>query len=346
MVEPSPFLVTTLIPTFRRPELLRRAIISAREQQGPGVRIKVFDNDSGDETPAVVAALAQGHADLQYHRHGSNLGAAGNFAFAVRSVETPYFSILSDDDYLLPGFYARAVDALERYRDAAFWAGITLNVDACGKVWDARVAGWPREGLYPPPEGAFLMTSGRAPVWTGVLFRADVLTGWEYPDHEAGGPFDLDFLLRLAAIRSFILEKHPAAVFSLNPESFSATQPLSAFWPGWLKMFDNVAAMDTLAPEHRERLLTSLRADARRMLFRRGVNAVALGRGDFARDAARELATHYSATWQVAVLRSLSAATQAVRPLGHLFSAAYGWTESRLIKSRGVLDEQYGSLLR
>ena len=201
MAEPAPALVTTLIPTFRRPELLKRAIVSAREQRGPGVRIKVFDNDSGDETAAVVATLARGHVDLQYHVHDSNIGAAANFAFAMRNIETPYFSILSDDDYLLPDFYARAVAALERQRDAAFWAGITLNVDARGKVWDARVAGWPREGLYSPPEGAFLMTSGRAPVWTGVLFRTDVLTDWGYPDHEAGGPFDLDFLLRLAASR-------------------------------------------------------------------------------------------------------------------------------------------------
>ena len=62
-------------------------------------------------------------------------------------LETPFFSLLSDDDYLLPGFYKRAVAALNAHPEALFWAGITLNVDTRNTIWDARVAEWPSYGV-------------------------------------------------------------------------------------------------------------------------------------------------------------------------------------------------------
>ena len=156
---PEP-VVTVAIPTFRRPMLLRRAILSALDQRGPPVRVCVFDNCSEDGTGDMVREIMAGDPRVEYHCHERNLGAAANFDFALNSIRTPYFSLLSDDDYLLPGFYQHALVALESCASAIFWAGITLNVDEGGRLWDARVARWPREGIFQPPGGALAMTGG------------------------------------------------------------------------------------------------------------------------------------------------------------------------------------------
>jgi len=337
--------ITTVIPTFRRPRLLQRAITSAVAQEGVAARVAVFDNCSGDETADAVAMLAQRHPGVVYHSHARNLGASANFEFGVRSVDTPFFSILSDDDYLLPGFYRRALAGLAAHPEAMFWVGTTLNVDERGTIWDARLARWPRAGIYLPPEGAMAMTGGMAPTWTGIVFRREVLDLAGFIDPGTAGPSDLDYTLRLGARFPYLLEQEPVAVFTLNSEGFSATQPLSSFWPGWLKMFRNVQALPVLSVAERERLLAALHVDARRMLFRRGINALAAGRRDYACEAADALAMHYSQHARAAVLRGLASGCGRIPGMQPALTQAYRLLERRIVRSRRQLQQRYGRLL-
>ena len=337
--------ITTVIPTYRRPRLLERAITSAAAQEGVDARVVVFDNCSGDDTSEVVATLARRYPQVSYHSHPRNLGAAANFEFGARSVDTPFFSILSDDDYLLPGFYRRALAGLVAHPEAMFWVGTTLNVDERGTIWDARVARWPRAGIYLPPEGAMAMTGGMAPNWTGIVFRREVLELAGFLDPEAAGPSDLDYTLRLGARFPYVLEKDPVAVFTLNSEGFSATQPLSSFWPGWLKMFRNVQGLPGLSPADRERLLAALHVDAQRMLFRRGINALAAGRRDYACEAADALAMHYSQHVRAALLRGLASGCGRIPGMQPALTQAYRLLEQRIVRSRKQLQQRYGHLL-
>jgi glycosyltransferase involved in cell wall biosynthesis len=52
-------LITTIIPTYRRPKLLRRAIKSVLNQTYLHFQVCVYDNASGDETAEVVSELAK-----------------------------------------------------------------------------------------------------------------------------------------------------------------------------------------------------------------------------------------------------------------------------------------------
>lgn len=345
MPEASLPIVTVLIPTYRRPQLLARAIASAVEQEGVEVRVRVFDNASGDGTAEVVAGFMERYPGVGYHCHAENVGAAANFEFAMRQVDTPYFSILSDDDYLLPGFYARAVGSLEREPAAVFWTGLTLTVDAAGTIWDARVQRWPREGLFTPPEGALAMTGGLSPTWTGIVFRRMAMEQSGLPDFAMQGPSDLDYLLRLACRHPYLMEKFPAAAYLLNADSYSETQPMSAFWPGWCRMIANAAAMPGVDEPMRRRLADALRADARRMLLRRGANALAAGRLDFARDAAGHLRDS-SAPGGAILLSSLALACEWLPLAQSAVSWLYRRAERRIIAGRSSLQAAHGHLLR
>src|ERR1039458_5172442 len=113
--------ITTVIPTYRRPRPLARAIQSVLCQSYPHFEVHVYDNASGDETPEVVAQFAARDPRVKYHVHPRNIGMMENFAYGISHVETPFFSILSDDDFLLPGFFERAMSALEDYPEAMFF---------------------------------------------------------------------------------------------------------------------------------------------------------------------------------------------------------------------------------
>ncbi|MEO6690522.1 MAG: glycosyltransferase family 2 protein [Dokdonella sp.] len=339
-------LITTIIPTYRRPALLRRAIESALEQQGASLLVRVLDNASGDATCDVVARLAASDPRIDYVCHAENIGAPANFEFGLRSVTTPFFSIVSDDDYLLPDFYRSALADLDAHPEAMFWAGLTLNVDEQGTIWDARLERWSREGVFLPPEGVLASTHGRAPTWTGILFRREILDCIGTPDWEVLGPADLDFTLKAAASHPFVLRKHPSAVFTLSSASLSATQPLSSFWPGWKKMFRNVEVFEQLDAADREGLLGALHADARRMLFRRGANALAAGRHEFARDAAQALETAYSDRMSACTLRLLAFVCLNVPGAQRLLTGSYRAVERRMVRSRSDLRSRYGHLLR
>lgn len=336
--------ITAVIPTYRRPLLLRRAVESVLAQEGAALVVRVFDNDSGDGTREMIEGIAARDPRLEYVCHARNIGPAANFECAVRSVATPFFSILSDDDYLLPGFYRNALADLDAHAEAMFWAGLTLNVDEGGTIWDARLLRWPREGLILPPEGVLASTHGRAPTWTGILFRTHILDRVGSPEWQMLGPSDFDFTLK-AATQPFVLRKHPSAVFTLNASSFSATEPLSSFWPGWQQLLRNMERLP-IESAARERLLSALHADARRMLFRRGANALAAGRHGFVHDAAQALHGFYGERMRASLLRGLSAACRHVPGMQWLLAAIYRGIERAMVRSRSELQRSHAHLLR
>src|SRR5579863_6759827 len=111
-------LITTVIPTFNRANLLKLAIASVQSQTFRDFQILVLDNASSDNTANFVSLLSEQDSRIKYHRHSTNIGAAANFKYGYEQVNTPFFSFLSDDDVLLPGFYERAYQLLTKYPEA------------------------------------------------------------------------------------------------------------------------------------------------------------------------------------------------------------------------------------
>ena len=211
---------------------------------------------------------------------------------------------------------------------------------------NARVDQWKREGSFAPPEGLMAMMHGMSPVWTGIVFRRAVLERVGFPDPEVQGPSDFDFLLRTAGRCTYIVRKYPSAVLTLHGASFSESQPLSSFWPGWLKMFRNMENDEALSRNARSDALVALHEDARRMLFRRGAYAVCTGRYDYFREAVATLEAQYGRDAKSRMLRVLGAACEKSPWLRRLYAAAYRWLERRLIASNSSLETRYGHLIR
>jgi hypothetical protein len=248
--------ISTLIPTFQRAALLRRALRSVLSQSYPLVQACVFDNASTDETEAVVAEARASDPRIVYHRHSTNIGATLNFQHALRSVDTPFFSILSDDDILLPGFYAAAMEEFERHPEAAMVCLDVYNLTARGDVVPEKAMAAVPGGRYEPPRGLLAMVTHVPTTWTGIVFRRGVVEELGALDVETGAGSDVDYILRAAARWPFVLRHEPGAVFV--PVSIATIRSprgsVSAFWPGWLKIVHNLSEDGLLPAQAREQM--------------------------------------------------------------------------------------------
>ena len=93
-------LVTIGIPTYRRPQLLRRAIASALAQDHGDVEVVISDNASGDDTDAVCREAVAADRRVRYVPQRENIGAVPNFLAALAAGTGSLFMWLGDDDWL------------------------------------------------------------------------------------------------------------------------------------------------------------------------------------------------------------------------------------------------------
>jgi glycosyl transferase family 2 len=314
-------LITTVIPTYRRPRLLRRAIMSVLAQSYPHFQVCVYDNASGDDTEDVVRELAAFDTRVKYFRHPQNIGAMPNFTFGMSRVETPFFSLLSDDDVLLPGFFEKAVEALDRYPDAIFSALATIQTDETGRVTLVPLANWD-DGVYRPPNGLLTMLEKGHPEWTAILFRRDVLEKVGTLDLEAGAPADLDYELRIAARWPIVISTEPGAIFVTHSGSVSATARLENVWPAWQKIDANVQREESIPHESRLRAHEQImRNFQQRYLALGGLSYVINKDWEQAEHACRILRDGYNRRVQAMALRCFAHLAKR-SPVVHKFLAA------------------------
>ncbi len=267
-------LITTIIPTYRRPKLLRRAIRSVLNQTYPHFQVCVYDNASGDETASVVGEIAKMDSRVKYHCHPENIGAAKNFIYGMEHVETPFFSLLSDDDILLPEFYQTAMDGFNKFPGAIFSAGATIHMTDKGKISGIPLLLWQRDGYYIPPDGLFEMLEKGHPEWTAILFRKEIIEKIGGLDQDVDGPLDLDFELRVAARFPFAISQKLCAIFVRHPPSSGALADFDSVWLGWLKMIRNLTEDKRIPLDVRIRAEYILTKGPKRMLFWVGIQFI------------------------------------------------------------------------
>ena len=116
--------VSLIIPTHDRPQLLPRAVESARAA-GTDVEIIVIDDASTDETAEICRNLD----NIKYIRAERNQGVAGARNIGIFHSTARYIAFLDDDDLRLPGSLDIQVAALEANPEAGFVCGAMIMAD-------------------------------------------------------------------------------------------------------------------------------------------------------------------------------------------------------------------------
>jgi glycosyltransferase involved in cell wall biosynthesis len=209
-------LVTAIIPTFQRPQFVRRAIRSVLDQDLARLEVLVVDDASGDDTADVVRSFSDPR--VRYVCNPRNLGAGFNTAASVRLVTTPYFSCLGDDEILLPEFYSSAVTAMEQIPAALFaYAPVAVLGPNRKMVW--RRPDYFPAGVHEPPAGFERMVELGFPTLTGVVFRTKMLASIGGFDLEAGYHWDFEIAARAAAGHPFVVTEKVGAIWNEDAES-------------------------------------------------------------------------------------------------------------------------------
>ncbi|MBI5900172.1 MAG: glycosyltransferase family 2 protein [Rhodocyclales bacterium] len=267
--------ITTIIPTFQRPELLARAIRSVLGQTWQDLQVCVYDNASGDATRDIVLGLAAKDPRVKYFCHPENVGAFANFNFGLQRVDTPFFSFLSDDDYLLPDFYASAMSHFQNHPEVGFVSTGVLNENSHGDVFPDGSMRGRNEAVYPSPDGMLQMIRHGEPTWTGIVFRTEVRDRNGLL-RDYGAVADTFYVLHAAKRFSFYFDPRPGAVFI--PASATVARSIrgrfTQFWPVWATMTDELLAGPELSCEDRFWVRTRLSERLKKRMFQLAVVSV------------------------------------------------------------------------
>jgi glycosyltransferase involved in cell wall biosynthesis len=246
--------ITVVIPTFNRCALLSRAIDSIRGQTYPNWKLVVVDNASIDATSAIVARAMQHDSRISYRRHDKNIGMLANWEFACSTVETDYFSLLCDDDYLLPDFFQAAAREMSRHPEIGLCFGVTNVVADNGKHLSVA----PNEmatGYYPAGEGAAAMMTLQHPATPAILFRTACLKAVGGFDGRSLYVADLDMVLRVAFKYPVKFFEEKAACYVVHANN--SFKDVSGWHPGLLNLVRNLKKLDAVDPVHLAKIFSS-----------------------------------------------------------------------------------------
>jgi len=224
--------ITVVIPTYNRPDMVRRAVMSALNQSYQNIIVKIYDNSEGNETEVSLAELIESDSRVEYLRHEKNIGSIQNFEYGLSCVDTDYFCVISDDDLFTPNFFADAITALQE-SDADFVCcqTIAMNeffavIDGADKVDDERV--------YQPGEAMDLMVRGGVPYkWSGIIFTNQIKD--QIKINPLAGPYaDSGFVLHVAARFKCVTKKIIGAIYMVHQNTASAsTAIIQPYWRQW-----------------------------------------------------------------------------------------------------------------
>lgn len=215
--------ITALLPTYRRPEYLKRAILSVKNQSYSNLQLSIFDNASGDCTKDIVSDLSLNDPRIKYHCHSNNIGALANFRYAFESIDTPYFSILSDDDCLAKNFYEDAIEVLNNHPEIMFVALNVLKIDENLNLLLQRKCTHELT-IYSKPEGFDEIHSGNIEqTWTGMVFRKEAANLYLEMNERHDKGHDMRFLFRAASRYNFAMLSKVGAFFTIHNQSISST---------------------------------------------------------------------------------------------------------------------------
>ncbi len=160
--------ITVGMPVYNGAAALAGAIAGLEAQSLGDFAVIAADNASTDGSAAMLEDWAARDHRVTVHRHGTNIGALGNFRFVLDRAKTDYFMWHACDDWLSPNY----LTVLSALLDADTGCGL-----AVGDVVKHEAGGGEKRRVFPELAGRSrlgrviaLLGRPRAP-WIYGLFR-------------------------------------------------------------------------------------------------------------------------------------------------------------------------------
>ncbi|GGZ26187.1 glycosyltransferase family 2 protein [Asticcacaulis endophyticus] len=114
---PETGLVHVRMPTYKRPELLRRALTSLQQQTWDNWVCDIYDDDPDAAGGEVVRELADPRIHYTQNKPQKYASANINACFSLSNPrDADYFCVLEDDNYMLPAFMAENIAVIHDHK--------------------------------------------------------------------------------------------------------------------------------------------------------------------------------------------------------------------------------------
>lgn len=146
----SPFF-SVVIPTFRRPELLKAALQSTLRQTYADFEVVISNDDAaGSDSWKHVESVVDSDSRVRVVFNSANRGQAGNTNNGIRHARGQWIKLLHDDDLLHPSCLARFHHVLSCVPESARVGVACCRSDTILKSGDIRL--WKRRANQPVAE--------------------------------------------------------------------------------------------------------------------------------------------------------------------------------------------------
>ena len=114
-------IVSIGLPTYNRPDALRKVLGIVAAQTYPNLEIIISDNASPDtKVKEVIEEFANKDSRIKHYMQEENIGVLANAEFVLRHAHGEYFTWFSDDDWRSPEFIELLVEELEKNKNVDF----------------------------------------------------------------------------------------------------------------------------------------------------------------------------------------------------------------------------------
>jgi glycosyltransferase involved in cell wall biosynthesis len=135
--------VSVAIPCHNYGQFLAESVNSVTSQAGVDVDVMIIDDCSDDDSVAVAQALARADPRVRLVVHDRNAGHIATYNEGLAAAVGEYFVLLSADDYLAPGSFARATALLDTHPSVGFAYGNAVRFrSAPERKAIEEVSGW------------------------------------------------------------------------------------------------------------------------------------------------------------------------------------------------------------
>ncbi|MDQ0995389.1 glycosyltransferase involved in cell wall biosynthesis [Phyllobacterium ifriqiyense] len=212
-------LVAVVTPTYNGSRYLAETLASVQEQTWPNLVHVVLDNNSGDNTAAIVDSFRAGKVPILYARNEITLAQRENWnkAFSLVPDNSEYVRLLCDDDTIYPTSIEKMVNLAEQDKNI----GVVGSYDD-GHLKDFR---WPvQREIFDGSEALARALTGRGVIMPIQMMWRRSIVEQRAPlfDHSIiGGAFDMDTVFDLLTRSKFGFVHESLGFTRAHPDSVS-----------------------------------------------------------------------------------------------------------------------------
>jgi glycosyltransferase involved in cell wall biosynthesis len=197
--------VSVVLPTYGRPDRLRRAAESVVDQTYGNVELVVVDDCSPTPATESLASVDLDGIELSCFRHEENRGANVARNTGIRNAAGTYIAFLDDDDEWKPAKLERQVETFER-------GGPDLGVVYTGSEF--RYGDYTRTVTYTSSGDVTtdILVGRSFGKFSSLMIRRDVIDQAGLPDPDLPSWQERDWLLRLSEHCTFEPVAEPLTV--------------------------------------------------------------------------------------------------------------------------------------